>query len=226
MPSRTRRRRRKPRRKPRSGRRSVSRVFSRPTVSYMPARVVSDSVMVKLNYGFSRPLNNGTNTMSITMRGSDIFLPNPDVPSQQPIGFDEWKTIFLRFEVLASSCKTRVINIQEASPIQWCVYPTWDFQSRSFNTACAQPYAKRAFSDTLGSGSAQSRVNAYASTHKLLGRAPLGDSYTAIISGSPSKFWIWRFEFENPELSQVLDFEIQQDITYYVRFYERQALGN
>lgn len=184
--------------------------------------------MVKLNFGFSRPINTGSNALQLTYRGNDIFRPDPSSAgaNHQPLGFDEWKTLFLRYEVLACACKTRIINIQTTSPIQWCVYPTWDPQTLSFNSAVAQPYSKRSFCDTLGSGSAQSTVNTYMSTHKLLGRSPAGDSYTAIISGSPSKTWIWRYQFENPELADVLDFEVQQSLTYYVRFYERQALVN
>lgn len=212
-----------PRRKRRRSRRRGS---FRPTVSYQPTRVTADSTITKLVYGFSNIIQPGVITTRRRFRGNDVFLPNPAQSSQQPIGFDQWAGLYKRYEVLASSVKTRCINLDTAGPIQWCVYPAFDTIDISFNSAIAQPYSKRGFCDTLGSGSTLSQINHYMTTAKLLGRPPLGDSYQALTATSPTKTWEWIFEFTNPEGSLPLEFELASNITYYVRFFERKALIN
>lgn len=213
------------RRRRRRGRRGRKRSrMGRPTIIRMPGTITADAVMTKLVYPFSSKIQPGTVFTRRVFNGNSLHLPNPNVPSQQPIGFDQWALIYLRYEVIASKVQNKVINLDQTGPIQWVVYPAYDTTNVSFNSACGQPYAKRQFSDLMGSGNSESSVTSYMSTHKLLGRAPVGDSYAATVTTSPAKKWEWIFEMINPEGTNPLVFEMQAVVTFYVRFFERKTL--
>ncbi len=185
----------------------------------------SDAVVVRLKLATISTEAPASSTTRIELQGNNAFSPDGSFGStRQPVGFDSWSTLYNKYEVLASSVSTRIVNTSLVGPINWCVYPTYNVTPNlSYGVALGQRYAKSAFCDTLGSGAASSRIFSTMGTYKLLGRHSGSLNFTASVNTAPSKQWEWVYEFNNPEGSD-LDFSFQTNITYTVRFYQPAAL--
>ncbi len=183
-----------------------------------------DSVMVSLKLGTVQTFNPVAASTRAILHGNDVFAPDPlHSSARQPIGFDQWVDQYERFEVLGSSISTRVVNLSSTTLVNWVVYPTYDDINLSYGDSIGQRYAKSAFSDTLGSGKASSRVYSSMGTYKLLGRRTASINFTGSELSSPSKVWDWIFEFTNPQGGNML-FSLQTNVTYHTLFYQRKTL--
>lgn len=225
MPSRAvaRRSRRRPRRRFRRSRPRSAFSYGPIRSIFIDQRVIPDATFVKLAYYTTSNQDPTTISTRLLFSGNGAFDPEPLV-SAQPVGFDQWAQLYTHYEVIRSSIDARLINQTDASPITWAVYPAFNsFPDTTYQDAAAQPYGKNALCGQVSSGSFSSRIRSSMSTSKLLGRPTWSNNYTAATTSNPPTQWQWIMEFQSIIAAPLL-FNIQANITYYVRFYQRRTI--
>lgn len=223
MPSR-----RRPRRRARRSRRRVSNTRS---YRYSPqlnvshnGLLTSDAAMVTLRCADSKLVSTGATNRSQVF-GNGMWSVSPDAGfTAQPAGFDQWMTLYNRYEVISSTLTTRVQNLSILAPLGVVMYPSFDNTDVQFNDGSAYPYSVTKYAGVLPSGAYQAILKKTMSTRKLYGRSTDSVNFTGSVNTNPADVWRWIMEFFSLDGASPLNYRIQYSIDYKVKFYERKAV--
>lgn len=162
-------------------------------------------------------------TDSYVFSGNSIFDPDFTGGGAQPLGYDQWATLYNKYRVHGSKIKgTFVATSGSHFPCKIVICPQDDSTTvTGVDNAAPRPGAKTVI--TNGYGGPVSRLKLYASTKKQLGMQSISQEtgFAAAIGGNPSLRWYWAVSvgtIDSTTLIAGLYAEIQ--IEYYVEFYD------
>lgn len=193
--------------------------------------VVSDQTLVKLNYQQTVFIDVVNQVFGIIhFRGNSIFDPLFAIGGTQPMGHDQWATLYRRYQVLGSSIACRMSSAEAAkTTMEICLRPA------TLETAAYSEI--RQMMEQTGSSSklvpARStsllRFKRYASSAKMFavpGSLASDDSTIANFGANPAKEWLWSIGANTvvPD-SDVTRIVCQIKLTYYVKLLDRISLA-
>lgn len=180
-----------------------------------------DAALVKLKYQERIIVAPVTPAFNFTFSMNSMFDPNTSGAGLQPVGFDQWVTMYSYYQVYGSSCKVEAINLDTDAGFLLCLYPSVANNPKGYGTASEQKYARTTFIGSRNAGTARRVLKSYMSPMRITGQNTSSLNYGSIATASPNaqRFWICSgisadgITFPNP----VLNFTI----TYYAKFYHR-----
>lgn len=223
MPYRRTYRRRAPvRRRRRYARRTRGKKYNRAIVRN-PQTPFPDVMFTKMKY--SQHIATGSFTTSPNLRvfaGNGMYDPDITGAGHQPYGFDEYATLYFRYQVRASKIK---IIPGPTDGIFLTVRPsTTSGTVLTIAEAMERPNSKTV---TFGGDSASHNtfIQHYWKTSKALGRkCRLDDDDTsADYNANPTKLWYWAINQINTDQSTSTSDNMMVEITYYVAWYKRRT---
>lgn len=223
MPRRTKRKRRsKPRRSrkrrrfaPKGGRKSIVRI-RRPTG-------FPDTTMVTLKYTMQKPFT--TAQFDYIFSINSVFDPDVTAGGHQPLAYDEWTTMYQRYQVLGCKIRTKWINTLTLNDCQITFYPSTEAApALSQNEAKEQPYSRSMIVGNSHSGHNIVSRSAYQNVSKFMGIAATDVTLTASTSLSPSRRCYWHIRGESLDGTTSNNIFIETQLIYYVRFFDRRVL--
>lgn len=162
------------------------------------------------------------------IRGNSCFDPGFTAGSSQPVGFDEWATIYFYYRVLWSKITVMFVGRTSATDNQLIsVYPS--LSSNPFTSAvdsnASQAYGK---SRVYQAGNSPPQyIKQYMTTKKMYGdRSDTDTTYSALTSANPNNSWYWvtdviQFSGGNADTTSYIKIDVQ----YGVRFEGKQNLS-
>lgn len=179
----------------------------------------ADRTICKLNYCDLLSDNASTLTSSI-YRGNDLYDPLYAVGGHQPMGFDQYMTMYGKFTVLGSKIDLRWTS-NSTSPITVAVRPT--------NSATVATYLYEAIERPRTkyqqvSGYECRHTSAYMSTARILGEKKNAivseDNFSGTAAASPVNQWYWHI-YMNRDAGVTVHAYVWVKLTYYVMFHDR-----
>lgn len=168
---------------------------------------------------------------------NSIVDPGVSMASTQPYGYDVLNTMYLRYRVLASAIRVRLIEASSSPPsntLRCIVWPspiTTSFVSDP-QGAKQQPYAKDllwAAPYANNAGDAPTIKN-YISIAKMAGDTATAvmndDTYAALLSGSPQRAWYWNIIVDVPSGTVTQACTVEIDLIQYTVLFDRQSLAS
>jgi len=213
------------------GRRKFSQLNPMHITRINSVSCVPDAIEVKLKYvALQRIDTTSAFFYDAVFRGNSLFDPDLTLTGHQPLGFDQWKTFYNRYRVLACSAKLNVDNAA-AGPSLWAVFgPSTSSTSYSgdLSDALEQPRAKVMGPIEVASRRAHTMKH-YMTTSEAMGVTPetvkIENEYSAATSASPSKIWYWHLSFLSTDQSSDILVNFILELTFYCQMFERIPLS-
>jgi hypothetical protein len=152
-------------------------------------------------------------------------LYDPDIThaGHQPLGFDQWMTLYSRFEVLKSTYNVKLVN-SGSIPVGAAIYPSLSATISTLATVGEQPFSKRGIMSAKG-GMDRLTLQMTMSPQRFIGRVTDSVNYTGSASGDPSILLYWNQVVESLDGSTSVDVYIEIEINYIVKLYDRITLS-
>lgn len=187
--------------------------------------VQSNATIVKLPYdGGSIGGTVSTVTSVYQFRTNSAFDPDFTSTGHQPLGYDQWRTLYLNYRVIGVYYDIHFHTASFASAVAG-VYPHSSSTVPNLQQLMELPEVKQC---TISNGYSK-RIRGFISNPRLFGISSTeyktNPNFTAGVSGNPPKdgfltvFWTPLDEATN------LIVEVRPRLTYVVEFYGRRALG-
>lgn len=191
--------------------------------------VVPDGQVVTMRYNGSTTLTSGALTfVEHKFRGASIFDPDFTAGGHQPLGHDEWSTLYGRYRVIASKITVNFANRDTTYPVLGIVVPV-EFSSAlgSGQTAMEYHMAKYKMMSAKSDGNSIALVSQpWISTANFKGDkgAKYDKDLTAAFGANPvQEFWYSVGVF-NPSFAAAINCSITVAIEYKVQLYDRNNL--
>lgn len=232
MPVKSRRRSRRPKAKATFRRRFRPRgVKVNRRSSMLTTSGISDIFTVKMRYSDTITLSSpGLTVGSRIYNGNSIFDPDQTGIGHQPLGRDEWAAFYNKYYVLGSSYRATFVSRSNIQQGQVAVYPKPNsLVSTTMDNAREKPYSKYTILGRIDGGKANVTLKGYMSTKKIFGLNKLSnanDKYSAFQTADPNQLWTWQFYVQGEDEISAYECRLVLDIVYYVRLYDRLALGS
>jgi len=191
--------------------------------------ICPDVMCVQLKYNRAGAFT-GAAPQSNVFRGNSVFDPDYSGVGAQPRGFDQWKTLYRRYRVIASKVTARggTIAASNASGIVVTALNT--------NTVIGNPVdaLESNFAECSKVGTSQGdssmTVTNYKSTATVRGGpkdlVQYESDLSALVSANPAQQWYWHVLLYNADgTTGTVDSNINVEIIYYVEFYDRETLS-
>lgn len=209
------------------GRKQPSRSKTELVRIKTPASIVPDRMRVKLEYNQLVPTSGAAPAWQYIFRGNSMYDPDYAIGGGQPVGFDQMKTLYNRYEVSASSIIVKVLNCgtTTGSYTRVAVYPSLSTGTLAMDAAIANPYSTHKLI-SANAGMNEATLRNYISTKKIFGEMTLvDDDYSALVAVNPVNTWYWQINAESIDKTTNLANNFYDVlITYYVDFSERVPL--
>lgn len=189
----------------------------------------ADRTLVKLSYNDLRQLfTASTATQDYIYRGNSVYDPDWSGIGNQPLGFDEWASVYSYYRVYASKLTVSFLSVGGGASNQICATCP-NLTNSSFVSAVRiieTPYSKKR---TLTSVSAKGDcfISNFQSTASIFGvdkqTVQSDDMYSAAVTNNPTNTWYWHvfaYDLGNGEANVY----VVVNITYYCEFYRRKQL--
>ena len=139
-----------------------------------------------------------SNAIDYQYRGNSLFDPDYSGTGTQPLMFDQIKTIYGRYRIIASSIKVTFTNIGGNNVnARAFIVPTYNTTSpgSSANGVCQQKHSKERFIGSANGGHGIATLKHYMTTSRVNGlqkRAIMSENgYAAEPSTNPVNSWFW-----------------------------------
>ena len=193
--------------------------------------VIGDSTLVKLRYtGVFALASAGGVVDNRVFRGNSIFDPDQALGGGQPMGFDEWKSFYQRYQVTASSMKIAVTTFPGASAQVGAILYVVPTDSATAISGILQPlelpYSKYKVISPIQSTPVY--INNYISTKVKFGYTKgieQEDDLSASVSTNPIEQFYWNMGLGSLDGTNALTVNALVTLTYYVRFFDRKDLN-
>lgn len=187
--------------------------------------LLSDRLQVKLRYhsGWDKLTASGTFTQ--IWSGNSIFDPDQTGIGTQPIGYDQYDTLYDRYEVHGCKITVKLINNSETVPFMATLRPTR--YTSPVGEPSEQPYTKTRVVGISTGGKPYTTIQAYFNTKKIFGlNKPQSTegTYISDFGANPSRQWYWNLYLTTIEGGQLLNMFYDAWITYYVTLQQRAEL--
>lgn len=208
----------------RGGKRSK---IGRANVSRISA-VAPDQMIVTMRYCERINLVDGfVKFGQYKFRAGSIFDPNQTAVGHQPMGHDEWATLYQQYRVIGSSCEVLAVNADATEGAYICIVPSEGTTSYTdISTMIESPYAVYSQSGLEAATNGTRLKNPYMTTVKFKGdKAAMFDKdFAANMGTNPVSDWYWHIGVENAKGSANHDVDLLVIIEYKVLLWDRAQL--
>lgn len=207
-------------------------------ISYFKHRglITPDATFVKLRYVqdlYTVSFASGSSYSQDEFLGNSIYRPdeiNGFVTSAN--GYSYYGQTYRKYVVLGSKIRVQACNISNTAARMFYVFPANDSlgSSTAANILQSQPYVKRTLLG-VATGSGNTKVlSSYMSTRKILGKPgttidPQLSGTVGTGSSAPVNGWSWYIVFHQNNTDVTADLIFNVEITYYVKFWDRNTLN-
>jgi len=222
-----RRRKRRPRykRKKRTFRRRRRRRNSKISIRRM-GKTNTDAVMVKLLWQSQQFIDDST-TPFLSLRMNSSFDPTVLATTTQPVGFDQWGTMYSKYQVMGNRISVIAINNHQSVGFNFCVYPS-NVQAimTQYTTAATTKYATNRYVSPSTGGNPRVVITKYMTPRKIFGRQTGGDVlFSAETDENPELECFWHIRgVDTLPVHANVNLLWQVRMTYYVKFFNRIEL--
>ena len=211
-----------------------SRTLSVRAPTYIPRRLgyndqacgVPPLMRTTLTYSsgiayFGRTLGAGTNA-SYLFRGNGLYDPDYQVGGQQPMGFDQWSTLYRHYRVIGSRCtvtlgqQTRTLIALNKMGVEATTY-TFDAQNST-----ALPGCKYSMCENNQNTGGNIKLISYGNSSAMTGFNRNEDLLSAQVTADPGAMWYWIVTACNADSSGEY-FSMNVKIDYFVEFFHPQV---
>lgn len=191
---------------------------------------ISDVQILKLKYAITNvQLSTGGTPNSKLMRGNSVNDPEFSAGGHQPLGHDQWCAFYDKYLVMGSSIKVLIANTSNTDHIKVALLPKDESTVvSSWDTLAERPYAKIRYGTPNNGSHSTPRLSGYMSTKKILGLKDLStqdDEYAAACNTDPSRPWYWHIYFQALNNTTAIILNVNVEMTYYVKFFDRKPLA-
>lgn len=168
---------------------------------------------------FDKTLAANTNA-SFLFRGNGLFDPDYQVGGQQPMGFDQWSTLYRHYRVLGS--KIEVTLGQGALSVVALNSGGAETTGYVFDAQNSTSFARSKYSvgHTLGGTMAGNIVlKDYQRSDVITGFDKNEDNLSSQVNSDPGTVWYWIVTFCNGSATVATTYSFHVRITYYVEFF-------
>lgn len=212
-------------RKKRYNKKLARRRRNKASVTRLPTgSLVAERTFTKLRYTQRIDLTPAAAaTESYVFSGNSAFDPDVTGAGAQPLGFDQYATLYNKYRVRGSKMKvTAAVTSGSHFPCKITIYPQDDNASATgVDNAAARPNSKTRV--TAGYGSPNVTLSKYMSSKKQLGVKSINEetSFAALVNANPSIRWYWCVSVGTIDATtNIAGLYAEVEITYYVEFYD------
>lgn len=197
------------------------------TIIRAPA-AISDSTMVKMNYGFNVDTNSTTAPDAHIFNCNSIHDPDFSGVGHQPLSHDQWASFYTSYCVYAIRYDIQAVGITSGTSGQLAVV----FKPNStgvtdFDTIREKSYNQYKICGPPGSAPSVRQFKGYMTTKRMFGLKELTNadtSYQASFGSNPSNNWYLHCYSQAIDNSTSYNVYWTGVITYYVKLFNRKAL--
>ncbi len=206
-----------------------------PGLIRSPVPLAPSAMRVVLRYSERVTLTNTSGVFnSYVFTGNGAYDPNVTGTGAQPMGFDQWSTLFTRYRVIASTIlatpTTPAGATNAAVLLNTVIVPTnlANTFSGIDDAACA-PYAKRQVVNGVGGGVGPFRpIRSSMETDLIQGISKeaviADDTLSALTSANPANMWYWQLIQEPTDRATTTTGTWDVSVYYLIDFFERSLL--
>jgi len=185
--------------------------------------LVPDQMRVVLKYNQVITMVNVAGIGTHVFRLNSLFDPDLTGTGHQPLGFDQWATLYGEYQVMGSRIKVRAIP-PDTNPVKLAVFPSiTSTVIGSVATASEQPYSKSVWINNINV-TQNSPITSYISVKKLEGRNIDSVNFIANTGTNPAATRFWQLTCESNAGTAINDILFDVTITYYCHFLRRLTL--
>lgn len=173
-----------------------------------------------------------TNTTAVTEFNANNIndIINQSTPTQNPIGYDQWRAFYSLFEVISTTCQVQLTN-NGTEQVNVALVPSVETgissSFSSFALAAEQRYAKRRMVGP-STGISNKTMTMKMNTRKIFGarRTETSPFVSAFGNNSPVKQWVYVIVAQNANETGVNGFDliVKVTLTFAVRLHGRKQL--
>lgn len=186
--------------------------------------VTPNGIVVTMPYVDCRVLSSGiTNFTYHIYRGASLFDPDFTGVGHQPLGHDQWATLYQRYRVLSSTCVAHIQSL-EANTGQDCALAVLETSTGAagFTDLAEQPYAVMKSTGALGGNSVMMTRNCITKSFEGDPGAAYDKDYTADFGSNPTRDFFFHVGVRNADTNVLTNgAAICVRITYKVLLYDR-----
>lgn len=199
--------------------------MNRVSTNKIRGTAMPDSMLVKLKYTDIKQIPSNA-TFTFSYLGNSMLSPNSIPPtSGNALATGEWTNFYTQWLVYGSSCRVRIVNKSDTLGIFCALYPQdTDVAASDYFSAKSQAYSKNMLVAPLGGSDAVGTVKQYISYKKLKGAWVNDRTYSGGGIVSPPDLWFWHGFCASTNFVTPVQFTLQVDLVYYVKFFNRNRL--
>lgn len=212
------RRRRRSYRRGMGRRRRTGRWLNRPRLNRL-GTLQSDAIMVPLKTVTVATVT-GTTTSAQTILANSCFDPFGTSGALQPAGFDQYATLYLRYEVYFAVLTLEVVN-QGNTYCQMGLAPSVSGTGGSPIQLGDLPYGQHRIFGTGQITPDRRMVRRAMSTRKIYGAGFLDKDFSALTTADPTQQWFFYHSYVAPSNLEIV---IKATLKQYVKFWQRRLV--
>lgn len=212
---------------------SLRRRLSRPSSILNRNPITADVLFTKLRFNYNGSVTGGAvATVTRTWRGNSVYDPDYTGTGAQPMGYDQYSTLYDFVVVLGSKINFKILPGAD-TVCQFCIFPSLNSSSTAVTLALREiPYNRTATGGIYNiEGNTFVRLKNYMSTAKIfcVSKQHIKDTinYAHSNATNPTNQWYWHLEVETQggAAASSLNFTYDVWIDYYVMFKRRTELN-
>lgn len=191
---------------------------------------IPDRIFAKLKYT-SRVVLTSTTGIGYTYQfaGNSMYDPDYTSTGSQPLGFDQWATMYDNYRVNGSKIVLRLASTGTTASTQtmeFALIPT-PFQSpySAIEDARANPMCSFTVANL---NSYQPTMKRYCSTRRVFGydkKAQADQDLQAAVTTNPAKQWYWNLIAQSADRTTTVSIIVYVTMTFYCEFFARKRLA-
>jgi len=197
-----------------------------PGLTCIPRVLAASATRVPIRYSTNVTMTSTSGAIvSFLVSGNGLF--NPDTGAGQPLGFDQWMALYLRYRCIASSIEVSLANVGTTNPSangDIVIYPSLHGSGLSTLTAASsQPYVTRRTGNFAYNMNGGKPLKSHMSTSVIHGVSKqtvlADDTYSGDSAANPTRGWNWIVSLESADGTTTSVYYVEITVTYLVDFY-------
>lgn len=203
-----------------------------PGMAVSVAALGPSAVRLAMSYSTTTNMTSTVGALATyVFTGNGLFDPDVTGSGLQPLGFDQWATLYQRYRSIASNIEVNLstpgATTNATGSFDVAVAPSnTSSVFSSFTAAASSPYAKMVSFN--GNGAPGRKLKSKMDTAVFMGVPPLAvladDTLQASVSANPTDMWYWHVCAVTSDLTSTATILMFTKVTYLVDFFVKQVL--
>jgi len=173
-------------------------------------------MIVNMSYDEVRDLNNLTNVYDYILRGNSIFDPNQTGVGDTALGWDQYSSTYVYYQVISSTAKVIFKNFAELPMDVW-LYPSLGTPSISQAVLMANGNVQRKYVTAVAGAKPICFMKKTNTLKRLNGMSYKDPLNLSAMSANPSTQWYWHCMITTQDPAQAVLGSMEIFITYKVK---------